>query len=268
MTIPPRTLDHIVLTVRDLEAAKNRFEALGFTVTPKAQHLWGTANRVVQLPGGSFIEIITVERPELVESFGRGLPSGALDFGAFNQNYLAEREGFSMLVLTGQDCAADKADFATIGGHPAFEFERQTTLPDGSAAKVAFSLAFASDPALPNCGFFTCHNHFPDVFWKPAFQSHANGATDIARVVMAAPNPAQHEAFLAHFTGQPASPIEGGLRFPLVGRELLVVEPDRINDLFPGHSVKHDGAHFVGIQIMGSSVVDEDLFGMLLATAR
>ncbi|MEQ8651384.1 MAG: VOC family protein [Kiloniellales bacterium] len=268
MTIQPRALDHIVLTVRDLEAAGKRFEALGFTVTPKAQHSWGTANRLVQFQGRCFIEILTVDRPELLEAHSRSLPPGAFDFGAFNRDYLARREGFSMLVLSGQDSQADRADFAPIGGHPTFDFERKATLPDGSAAKVAFSLAFASDPALPDCGFFTCHNRFPDVFWKPAFQSHANGATDMARVVMAAPDPAQHAAFFTRFTGQRAEPVEGGLRFPLVRQELLVVEPARVAALFPGQKVKHEGSHFVGIHVAGASALDEAINGMLVSGAH
>ncbi len=267
MTIPPRALDHIVLTVHDLEAAGARFEALGFTVTPKAQHSWGTANRLIQFQGKSFIEILTVDRPELLEAHSQTLPSAAFDFGAFNRNYMVRREGFSMLVLTGQDSQADAADFASIGGHPTFDFERQATLPDGSQAKVAFSLAFASDAALPDSGFFTCHNRFPEVFWKPAFQQHANGATDMARVVMAAPDPTQHEAFFSRFTGQPAEPVEGGLRFPLVGQELLVVQPSRIPDLFPGHQVQHEGPHLFGVQIAGLNAPlagKDDVFGTIL----
>ncbi len=260
-----RTLDHIVLSVRDLEAAGSRFEALGFTVTPRAQHGWGTANRLVQFSQDCFIEILTVDRPELLEAHGQSLPPGSFDFGAFNRDYLARREGFSMLVLSGQDSRADAADFAPIGGHPTFDFERQATLPDGSSAKVAFSLAFASDPGLPDSGFFTCHNRFPEVFWKPDFQRHANGAANIARAVMAAPEPAAHAAFFTRFTGRPGLAIEGGLRFPLGRQELLVVEPGRIPDLFPGQRARQSGPHLIGIQVDAEGPAEAlDLHGMLL----
>ncbi len=260
-----RGLDHVVLAVRDLEAAGADFEAQGFTVTPRAQHGWGTANHLVQFAQDCFIEILTVDRPALLEAHGKSLPPGSFDFGAFNRDYLARREGFSMLVLAGKDSRADCADFAPIGGHPTFDFERQATLPDGSSAKVAFSLAFASDQALPDCGFFTCHNRFPEVFWKPAFQRHANGAGNIVRAVLSAPDPDRHMAFFDRFTGGPGRRIAGGLRYPLGRQELLVVEPDLIPDLFPGQHARHEGPHLIGIQVDAAGPKEAlDLHGMLL----
>jgi len=67
--------------------------------------------------------------------------------------------------------------------------------------KVAFSLAFATDPMAPDTGFFTCQQHYPENFWNPAFQSHPNGAASIAGVTMVAENPADHAAFLRTFCG-------------------------------------------------------------------
>ena len=64
--------------------------------------------------------------------------------------------------------------------------------PDGSETKVAFTLAFATGQAAPQAGFFVCQHHFPENFWNPEFQHHDNGATAIASVTLAAPDPERH----------------------------------------------------------------------------
>jgi hypothetical protein len=67
--------------------------------------------------------------------------------------------------------------------------------------KLAFSLAFAFDPASPNLRFAVCQHHFPENFWDPAFQTHANGAKSVPGAAMVAENPTDHHIFLKAFTG-------------------------------------------------------------------
>jgi hypothetical protein len=108
-----------------------------------------------------------------------------------------------MLVGKSSDARADAASFETAGisGFDVFDFSREGKKPDGSPVKVAFSLAFARDPASPNLGFFVCQQHHPENFWNPAFQRHANGASAIPGVVMVADNPTDHHIFLKAYTG-------------------------------------------------------------------
>jgi hypothetical protein len=67
--------------------------------------------------------------------------------------------------------------------------------------KLAFSLAYATDPTSPDVRFAACQHHFPENFWNPAFQVHANGARSVNGVTLVASNPAGHRAFLETFTG-------------------------------------------------------------------
>ncbi|GAB5467259.1 MAG: hypothetical protein Kilf2KO_02890 [Rhodospirillales bacterium] len=273
MDRPTRGIDHIVIAVKDLEEAGARYERLGFTLTPPAQHPWGTANRLALFTGRCFLELLAVDRPEVLARHSEALAPRSFDFGRFNQNFLKQGQGASMLVLTGNDSRADAAAYANLGGHPPFDFERQATLPDGSSARVAFSLAFASDPGLPDCGFFTCHNQEPKTFWKPQFQVHPNGAQTIAALVMAAPDPAAHSAFLSTFTGSPAEAAPGGLAFRLGAQELLVVEPAEIPRLFEGETVTREGTHLFGLQMMsdkpGPAVTSSDeACGLAMAWRR
>lgn len=183
---PGRGIDHLVLCVRDLDAAAAVYENLGFTLTPRASHDWGTDNRLVQVEG-SFLEIIEVAHPEKL------LPErdGAFDFGGFINDYLKQREGFGMLVFESVDAGADREEFATTGlsDFEQFNFERQATLPDGSKVTVGFSLAYVHRPEFPDAAFFVCQQHAPEYFWKPHFQTHRNGARAIGEIVMIAENP-------------------------------------------------------------------------------
>ena len=50
----PRALDHLVLPVRSLEAARADYERLGFLVAPDARHPFGTSNACVFLADGFY----------------------------------------------------------------------------------------------------------------------------------------------------------------------------------------------------------------------
>jgi hypothetical protein len=194
----PHGLDHVVHAVRDLDAAAEFYVRAGFIVGGRNRHPWGTHNRIVQLKN-CFIEILEIAEPEKI------VPHGArsFSFGAFNRDFLAHREGFSMLLLNSSDAALDARSFeaAGIGGFDVFDFAREGKRPDGTQVKLAFSLAFAADPASSNLGFAACQHHFPENFWNPAFQNHANGAKNVSGVTMVASNPVGHQSFLKAFTG-------------------------------------------------------------------
>jgi hypothetical protein len=193
-----RGLDHIVHAVRDLEAAADFYARLGFLVGSRNRHPWGTHNRIIQLPG-FFIELLTLAEPEKLGSDG----FSAL-FGGFNQKFLQQQEGLSMLLLESQDAVRDAAAFnaASISASDVLRFEREGKRPDGSAVKVAFSLAFARDDKTPHVGFAVCQQHHPENFWNLAFHDHANTARGVAGVVLVAENPTDHHIFFSAFAGE------------------------------------------------------------------
>jgi hypothetical protein len=196
----PRDIDHLVLAVHDLDAARETYRRLGFTLTPVARHPWGTANSLVQMHGG-FLELLAVADtaaiPEPTDT--------AFSFGAFNRDYLKTREGLSMLALQSSDPAGDRADFDAhhLPVYEPFGFERIARGPDGTERKVAFSLTFTGDARTHGqAGFFTCQHHHPENFWNAAFQDHPNGAHHVASAVFVTRDPADFHEFLTHFTGQ------------------------------------------------------------------
>jgi hypothetical protein len=195
-----RGLDHIVHAVRDLDAAAALYRAAGFQVGARNRHsrTWGTQNHIVQLPG-TFIELLTVADPSEIAPHATRFFS----FGAFNRDFLERGQGLSMLVLEGRG-APDVEAFrdAGIGDFELYEFDREGKRPDGTPIKVAFALAFASDPRAPQVGFFTCQHRHPEHFWNPAFQVHANTAAAVAGVVLVATRPSDHRDFLSAFVDE------------------------------------------------------------------
>ena len=195
----PRALDHLVLASRDLGAQADLYRQLGFQVGARNTHPWGTQNHIVQLHG-AFLELLG-----LGDGFAApGADNPAAPFAGFLADYLARDEGLAMLALRAADARADHAAFAATGigvGAP-FHVERAGKRADGSAARLAFTLAFARSKLIPDAGFFSCQQHHPENFWSAAGQAHPNTAKRLAGVVMVAENPSAHAEFLSHFTGE------------------------------------------------------------------
>jgi len=220
----PRGIDHIVHAVRNLDAAAALYTSLGFTVGARNLHspAWGTQNRVIQTPG-TYIELLA-----LADTSGM-VPHGPrhFSFGAFNRDFLARGQGLSMLVLDGQDSAvqAQALRAAAFDDFELFDFARDAKRPDGTPTRVAFTLAFARDPNAPDIGYFTCKHHYPENFWNPVFQSHANGVTGIAGVVLVADCPQDHRSFLAAFTGADVTAAPAGITARTRRGDIDVMEP-------------------------------------------
>ncbi|MEA2875429.1 MAG: hypothetical protein QOF14_625 [Hyphomicrobiales bacterium] len=209
--------------MRDLDAAGEAYARVGFTVGARNRHPWGTHNRIVQFPG-VFIELLAIGDMERIPP----ARPRSLSFGAFTRDFLARHEGLSMLVLEGKGAAADADAFraAGIGDFDVFDFEREGKRPDGTAVKVAFSLAFAQDKQAPDTGFFTCQQHYPENFWNPAFQKHANSVAGVAGVVFVAENPADHHVFLKAFSGvSDLQSTSSGITIETPRGEIQVMDP-------------------------------------------
>lgn len=248
-----RGIDHLVLAVRDLAAARRFYEGLGFLTTPVARHPWGTQNSLVQFDG-AFLELLSVADPALIEEPA----SGRFSFGAFNCDALARREGMTMLVLDSADEAADRADFIARG-LPVFEpfrFERIARRPDGSERTVAFSLTFTASPAMTDVGFFTCRQHFPENFWNPAYQAHPNGVSGIEAVVMAAADPAAAAPCLVDFVGaEAATAVDGGVSVQSARGRIDVLTPEAIARRWGGGLLAADanGPHLAALVFSGGA---------------
>lgn len=67
----PRPVDHLVLPTVDLDTARQRLEALGFTVAPSAQHPFGTENACVFFSDNTYLEPLAIAQRETCETEAR-----------------------------------------------------------------------------------------------------------------------------------------------------------------------------------------------------
>ena len=227
-----RIFDHVVLAVDDLNAGSEFYERLGFNLTPRAQHPFGTGNRLAQLQG-CFLEILGVTVPDDISEAG----PGEFSFGAFNRDYLVRGQGLSMIVLQTKDAEADREDFMknNLTTYDLFDFSRLARQPDGRDVTVGFTLAFASVPELPEAMAFTCQQWRPDLFWKAEYQIHANSAERINEVFLIAEDPVPAETF-----------IKGLGLDPIYGR-VSVMSAIEFKKRFPGIAMPN--GRFAGYQI-------------------
>lgn len=242
-----RGIDHLVLAGHDLDAVASVYRRLGFQVGARNRHAWGTENHIVQLEG-AFLELISLGADFLAPA-----PDAPVaPFAGFIDAYLRHREGLAMLVLQSSDALADQAvyDGAGLGFAPPLHFERRGKRPDGSGVHVAFSLAFARSPEIADAGFFVCQQHYPENFWNPAFQVHANTARRVLGVVMVAETPADHAPFLSAFAGGKPRPSTGGMVIPAGSGQIEIVTPIAFHERFGvamGEAGPRFGAYRVGV---------------------
>ena len=220
----PRPIDHLVLAVRDLGAARATYRRMGFTLTPVARHPFGTENSLA-LMDGAYLELLAVaDRAAIPEA----TPT-RFSFGAFNRDFLATREGMSMLALRSSDADSDRADFEAreLPVYEPVHFTRMAAGPDGTEREVEFSTTFTSDARTHGqAGFFTCQHHRPENMWLPPFLEHANGAVAVGSAVFVTRDPADFHEFLTHFTGQHdmlATSLH--VKFDLGGSSIDVMSP-------------------------------------------
>jgi hypothetical protein len=228
----PRRLDHIVLFGPDLAAMKRVHEALGFTLTPRAVHPFGTCNHLAQLHD-NFIELLSLDD---VARIPPDVP-GRFNLGAASRNYLAtRRQGLMMTVLASADADADIVEFRGKGldTYERTDFGRDAVLPDGRSVRVGFSLAFVTHAAMPEATFFCCQQkHPPELFWKSEYQRHANTAQRLVEVVMVAADPAPVAAHVARVLDAPQRAHEGGATVGAPDDRISVLAPGALTGRYP-----------------------------------
>ncbi|TAK03001.1 VOC family protein, partial [bacterium] len=119
-------LDHIVIAVRDLEAAMRSYEQLGFTVVPGGKHPVGTHNVLISFADGSYIEVIAFYRANPDHRWWRPLQKG---------------EGLVDFCMQTDDLVGDTAKLRDAGVDIDDPVPWSRTRPDGYQLKWLLSLA-------------------------------------------------------------------------------------------------------------------------------
>ncbi len=171
-------IDHTVIGVHDLDAARARYRDLGFTLTPRGRHIgWATANYCIMFES-DYAELLGIAEP--------GGYSAGLD------RILAARgEGILKLALGSDDAAATHAYFAAAGlvSEPVAELARELAAPEGTLLP-AFRLVHPHPAATPGLAAFVCQHLTPHLLRRDAWCVHRNGATGVKAYTVLAEDPA------------------------------------------------------------------------------
>jgi hypothetical protein len=195
-------LDHLVVAVRNLDAAAAAWKRLGFTVSPRGTHSahLGSGNHTIVF-GDDYIELLGI----LNET----------EHNQFTVAFLKDREGVERAAFTTDDAAAGVVELKARGleGAGPLSFSRPVDMPDGSRSEAKFKI-FTWPPHEAPAGLriFACQHLTRDTVWIPKLQRHANGARRLVRVEIVARAPKHAAAQLSRLIDQPVQPVGTGFR--------------------------------------------------------
>ncbi|ROP99777.1 glyoxalase-like protein [Stella humosa] len=200
-------LDHIVVTVRDLDAAALRWQELGFAVSPRGTHSphLGSANYTIVFDD-DYIELLGVLTP--TEHLK---PTIA---------FLEKREGLERAAFTTDEAAAGAAELRARGLEPLgpVHFGRPVELPGGGVGEARFNVfRWPIAEAPGGLRIFACQHLTRETVWVPELQQHANGARRLVRIEILADDPAAAAAHLSRLIDEPATATADGNRVPSGG---------------------------------------------------
>lgn len=213
-------IDHVVILVRDLDRARERFARLGFTVSPLGRHSdhMGTANHTIMLREDYF-ELLGVLRPTEANARWRAA--------------LARREGLEAIAF--RTASADRTA-AELGD---LDFEAVTPIhfsrPVEGGREAAFNVTRFPPDATPQLTAFACEHLTPENVWVPGSTEHANGAVALASVTVvtadAAPLPAAYERL---FGSGRAMTSDGDVLVDTGSAPIRFVRPEAFAARYPG----------------------------------
>ena len=168
-------IDHVLIAVRDLDAAKDTFERLGFKVTPEGRHPGrGTSNRLVVF-GGEYLELISVHDPD-GDLFRPNLPS-----------FLDEREGLFIFSMGTSDVYERARSVREAGVLITDPVKGSRQAADGTTA-YSWTQAEIHPEAMPGSQtFFIQHDHTIEERYTepPDPTNHPNGVSGISSLSLA-----------------------------------------------------------------------------------
>jgi hypothetical protein len=197
MALPLPVLDHIVIDVRDrMDEAARTFAALGFTLTPRGYHTLGSMNHLMMF-ATDYLELLGfgdggIARPELAP-FPIGL--NGLVFKTDDADAVhAHAQGAGLPIL------------------PVQSFSRPVEL-EGARQDAKFRTTRLDPTKIAMGRVYFCEHLTPELVWRPEWQSHANGAYDITRVLIATDHPRRSASLFSTLFGADAVSEEAGRCF-------------------------------------------------------
>ena len=193
MTDAIRGIDHAIIGVRDLDAARAQFERLGFTAAPLGNHVGkATANHCIMF-ADSYLELLGINEPDKLDTLG-------LDA------FLAARgEGLVKIALGTPDADAARADIEAQGFSPTGPDDLARPLTDRPDAIVRFRNLQIPEAETGNLGTFLCGHKTPELMRPPGSMDHGNGARNLVAAAAVVDDVGSVAGPWARLLGRPAA---------------------------------------------------------------
>jgi len=179
------SLDHVGTVVRNLAGGADRWQRLGFTLSPQSRQRgavpgeagmqpWATANRCALFRRG-YLELIGVVDPTAHNPWGR---------------FLDRFEGPHLLAVR---CEQADAAYASLSARSAFldppvARERRLTYR-AEERTMRFRNIFSRDAACPEGRYIVIEHQTPELLWQEELLEHENGACALLDALVVASDP-------------------------------------------------------------------------------
>lgn len=246
-------LDHVVVTVRDLDAAAEQWRRLGFAVSPRGTHspILGTGNYTIMF-GEDYVELLGI----LTET-EQNKPT---------RDYLAKREGLERAAFTTDDATAGAAELKARGFDALgpIHFGRPVDLPGGGTGEARFNVfRWPLNEQPGGLRIFACQHLTRETVWIPELLEHANGAKRIIRLEVLAADPKAAAEHLARLIDEPARAEGDGWLVPSGGKRADILFYDAAGFAGRYPEAVRDGAATEGAVAL--VVASDDLGGAKVA---
>ena len=187
---PLTRIDHVIIAVKNLDAAAATYRKLGFTLTPRGLHEGrGTGNHCIMFKD-SYIELLGI-----VDEVGAK--------GRLAERVNARGEGGMGIAYGADDADASAAALRAAG--IAAEDPNKHTHPhdlDGKRELVRFRNVMMPNLTVPSTMQFVCTHLTPELTRaRHEGQLHPNGATVVSEICVSADNPSAYAGELQALHG-------------------------------------------------------------------
>ena len=181
MTKAIREIDHLLTYVRDLDAAAATFRRMGFTLSPLSRiEAMGISNHLVLMRQGipgfaNYIELMSAhDRARLPPPMAK---------------VLSGPEGIKSMVLGTEDAVAAQQAMVKHGfaAAPPVHVKREWKIAPGQSVFPEFDVLMPVEAPL---AFNACRYFNVDLYLRPEWRVHANGAQRMTTVFAVADEPA------------------------------------------------------------------------------
>ncbi len=175
-------LDHVVVGVVDLDKARQTFTDLGFVLSPRMTHPFGTGNSLITF-GDTYLELIAVVDEDNLYGIGCEV-----------KTLIEAREGCARYAVASDNVEVLQAalDNAGLNTSAITQFERDVPVSETKNLIAKVSVFDFEQKETPYAHMFFCQQHRPEAIWIPEWCDHPNGALNIRAMTIVSNDPRKY----------------------------------------------------------------------------